>query len=1066
MNKILTRFCAVCLLASTAGVNQQLSAADLPYEITFTKANSSEWTVIDGNGDADPNFYNKVWCWNDRNGYYVYNLIGSSTVSNDWTISPAFQLQAGTQYEISYYFYGDSGGSSKNIPVSILLMTAQEQQPDATVIAAYPPAEGGSTSKTGTDYTAKFTAPGTGTYYIGVYCSAPYNSSNCTGKLVFRNFGIKALQKATAPGAMTALTVTPGAEGASSATLSFTAPTLDAEGNTLTGNVKVNLYREDAETPFFTSGEMVPGAQGTAVDDEPFAGETWYMARGVNDAGEGAALRADAWIGEDLATAVSNLAVTVGDGSNTVSWAAPTGALHGGYVDFANLSYKVSRIVNGELSDLGTVKALSYADETANNSQTNVSYQVVPVSGAGFGQQLQSGFYNCGPQYQLPFAESFAGKKYQTSPWLQETLKNFEGASYSPEWTLIDNDIVNVGADDDNPDGTDVTITSQDTDQGFIRFNSNAVGKMKEAARGRLVFPAVDLKGMSNPVLSFYMMRETYYTTDPATNGGYRDDFVEVEGRSANGEFSKVEGGEFHRYGVEDAWVKCEVPLFGFAGKDRVQVAFVGNGFGGGPIYIDNIRIEERIAHDLQALALAGPARARVGEVATFNLSVKNAGGSEATGYTVELLKDGNTVASVDGQSLTPGRTATLRLEYTPAVGEEGADAQFAGRIIYAADQEIANNLSNSVETRITAPLLPAVTGLTAEVNDGEVTLAWGKPSYLPAETLVEEDGFESYEPFAINGFGNFSCFDIDNRITFGIGQASGIEYENSGEKIAYQIFAPSLTNLDAEELPLWQPHTGVNMAIAPQAMASGEATTSDDWLLFPQLSGNTQTIKLFARSVSDTYSEFVQGYYTTTASPSEPADFLGCPDGGSTSYGVPADWTQLTYSVPKGAKFFALRHVSADGYALMIDDVTYERAIPSADECGLTGYSVYCNGAKVADVEGDTRTAKHTPGADGEYEYTVAAAYPAGESSKCESVKVNVTGSGLGEITGDTFAVITSGMRVTVSGAAGQSVELYTPAGMMVDKAFSTGNATVAASQAGVYVLRVGNRAMKVVLR
>lgn len=77
MNKILTRFCAVCLLASTAGVNQQLSAADLPYEITFTKANSSEWTVIDGNGDADPNFYNKVWCWNDRNGYYVYNLIGS-----------------------------------------------------------------------------------------------------------------------------------------------------------------------------------------------------------------------------------------------------------------------------------------------------------------------------------------------------------------------------------------------------------------------------------------------------------------------------------------------------------------------------------------------------------------------------------------------------------------------------------------------------------------------------------------------------------------------------------------------------------------------------------------------------------------------------------------------------------------------------------------------------------------------------------------------------------------------------------------------------------------------------
>lgn len=162
------------------------------------------------------------------------------------------------------------------------------------------------------------------------------------------------------------------------------------------------------------------------------------------------------------------------------------------------------------------------------------------------------------------------------------------------------------------------------------------------------------------------------------------------------------------------------------------------------------------------------------------------------------------------------------------------------------------------------------VTDLKAMNDEGTVELTWKYPDWLPTETLVEQDGFESYEPFVIDSFGDFTCYDLDKRITFGIGAAAGVKYPNSGEKMAFQVFAPALTNIDENELHLWAAHNGNNMLIAPQASASGNTAPSNDWLVFPRLSGNAQTIKFHARSFSDNYGEFIQGFYATTANPTD----------------------------------------------------------------------------------------------------------------------------------------------------------------------------------------------------
>ena len=246
----------------------------------------------------------------------------------------------------------------------------------------------------------------------------------------------------------------------------------------------------------------------------------------------------------------------------------------------------------------------------------NVSYQVIGRTSAGLGRSVQSRIVNAGPATALPLKESFSESAYQTAPWRQEVVTSFEDKQL-PAWELIESATITTDATDDNPEGITINITSQDTDRGLIRFNSNRCGQWSRVGIGRLIFPAIDLTNASNPVLKFYIFRETYYSVNPANNPVNIDDQVKIEVSTDNGEFSLVPDAVFHRYGTANDWELCEVPLYQYIGHGRVNVSLTGYGCAGGPIYIDNISIEDGIAHDLQVVSLTGPSRVRVGERGT-----------------------------------------------------------------------------------------------------------------------------------------------------------------------------------------------------------------------------------------------------------------------------------------------------------------------------------------------------------------------------------------------------------------------------------------------------------------
>lgn len=1068
MKSIFTGLFVFGAMVTTLSTGSALAQTALPYEVTFnTQANVNTWKILDINSDGD-SWGARCWAWQSNNSYLRFNLTSSSGIQNDWIISPAFNLEAGTQYEISYYFRGDSS-SAKNIPVSLQLVTSDtEPENNGTILASYPINGEGTTDKNAADCSATFTVETTGIYYIGAHVTTSGSSSQ-NGRLVFRNFGLKALQKATAPGSITSASITPDEAGANNVTINYTLPTLDAEGNELKGDVRINIYSEDNETILASTPYSSAGESGEIKLDNCKPGETWFTLKPENNAGEGQPLRLDVYVGEDVPTAVTNLKSMIGEDDNVViSWSAPSSSAHNCYLDYSNLKYRVSREIEGQIEELAIVDGLSFTDDNlAANKQTNVCYEVVGCSNAGVGTPSKTTTLNYGASFTLPFEDSFTESAFQTNPWRQEVIKNFEDANFNPQWDIIKDVIVVDNVTDDNPEGDEIAISPQDNDNGMLRFNSNAVGKMRDDAIGRLVSPSVDFSEMLNPVLSFWMMRESYYTTNPESNGGYRDDYVQIEVSADNSEFTPIEGAEFHRYGKENGWVYYEVPLYSFCGKSRVQFALTGHGFAGGPIYIDNLRIEERTAYDLQAVAFGGPARVRVGESADYQLSIKNAGGFDVNSYRVELQKDGIKVSEIEcNQMLKPGKLQSIKLSYSPEIGIEGSSSDFSAKIIYDVDQDLENNTSSSISTFIASPLLPGIKSIKGNVDGDMVKLSWGTPDYLASSTLVEEDGFESYEPFVINSFGDFSCFDLDGKVTYGIGSAAGIVYPNSGEKMAFQIFAPTLTNIDEEELGLWATHNGSNMAIAPQAQSQGRATASNDWLVFPRLSGNAQTIKFFARSLNENYGEFVQGFYASINNPTEADDFLPCPDGGDISYSVPTEWTEITYSVPKGAKYFALRHVSADGYALMVDDVTYERAIPDASEIGLLGYYVYCNEEKINEEPITEQYLEYKPSQNGTYSYQVSAAYPDGESSCSEMLTLVYETSGIDDLAASSYAITTNGLNVTIIGADGMNAALYTPSGLLVAQENCYSQTTLNAPAPGIYVLMIGSRSVKVVLK
>lgn len=125
-----------------------------------------------------------------------------------------------------------------------------------------------------------------------------------------------------------------------SGTCTFIAPSTTVHGDALTAatTVVVTLDGAEVKTLSATAGESV--TVDLAVEA---AGLHVVQVTASNEAGDGVPATMQKWIGLDYPAVVNELSVVNTDYNNAiVSWQAPTIGIHGGYVDPAKLSYKVT----------------------------------------------------------------------------------------------------------------------------------------------------------------------------------------------------------------------------------------------------------------------------------------------------------------------------------------------------------------------------------------------------------------------------------------------------------------------------------------------------------------------------------------------------------------------------------------------------------------------------------------------------------------------------------------------------------------------------------------------------
>ena len=236
-------------------------------------------------------------------------------------------------------------------------------------------------------------------------------------------------------------------------------------------------------------------------------------------------------------------------------------------------------------------------------------------------------------------------------------------------------------------------------------------------------------------------------------------------------------------------------------------------------------------------------------------------------------------------------------------------------------------------------------------------------------------------------------------------------------------------------------------------AMYRADDGETDDWAISPLLTGDAQRISFVAKSLSSAAeeAEHIQVLYSTTGT--QIADFKAISDFRS----VPSSWTKMTYNLPAGTKYFAIRSSSTGSFMLMIDDITYTPAV-DLEEYKVIGYPVYREAVRHnSDIV--TEKAYHDAEGEDDHTYVVTAVYEnKGESGASSAARL----SGLESVMMK-FNVSVKDGSILISGVSDEEVSVTALNGMNIHTGHGDAKITVTN---GVYLVKVGKAVIKVLVK
>ncbi len=205
--------------------------------------------------------------------------------------------------------------------------------------------------------------------------------------------------EASAPAKVTDVIITPGAEGALTATLEWDNPSKTyARGGTLEELTAVVVYRDGEEV--WRNDNPVIGGHESFTDHVEKRGFYDYRIIGFNSMGKGDRYNTSLFIGEDDPKAVGDLTVTSeGDGAR-LTWTAPTEGKYGAWINTATLRYDIVRQPDGVKVGNGITECTFLDDQIPEYER--YQYEVTARTALYTGVTARTDMVAVGPSFQIP----------------------------------------------------------------------------------------------------------------------------------------------------------------------------------------------------------------------------------------------------------------------------------------------------------------------------------------------------------------------------------------------------------------------------------------------------------------------------------------------------------------------------------------------------------------------------------------------------------------------------------------------------------------------------------------
>lgn len=852
------------------------------------------FTPVDANKDGF-SWESGTWRYTQNKTIYAQNMWNDDdkTDADDWFISPKVKLRPGRVY----YFTFSAGNTMMTKKETFEVKMGENANVESMTKTIQEPVTIESSDVWYRNRTP-LQVDKEGLYNIGIHC---ISKAPDYYRLYVDTIGISEGPAFLAPGKPTGTKITPAELGKLKATITAKLPSTTVNGTSLTSITKLEVRRgfDSNITTIATITEgLTPGADFSFTDENPENGYNTYTLVPYNNDGIGEEATVKGFVGNDTPGETPNVRMEITADNIQLSWdAIPNVGIEGGYIDPADVVYDVFDCVKMEYVAKGLNALTTSIGNPSEGTPSRRFWGVVAHNKTGRGKLSFSPYYIHGTAYPAPFIEKFTNGKTDNRYWFS--------------W-------------DSNPMATSAwRLGTDQTGNGMMMFYGQPGGY-------NMILPApIDVSKANHPVLSFEYMKQK----------GTDNDRMEVYVTSSH--FSNFE--KVLDVPASETMKRVMVDLSKYKNSPRLTIALKGYAATAtAGQYIDNIQVFDILDNNLTLVNVDAPGAVRYNSTAKIKANVGNFGANRVDSYMVCLYRDGKTlVDSKDGSALATGESNEVTLEYKASINDPD-NVSLHVEVVFENDENPDDDACEPFKINVKKPVLPAVDDLTLNASGKGMIFSWTRPDYADGYPAMEvTDDVEDCIDFEIEDLGMWTPVDKDGAMTYSIQNVPA--YPHQFGPAAFQVFNPKTLGVGAGTNISAKSGDKYFIAFAPQGVKA------DDWIFSPELSGDSQTVSFYARGLNDRVMEDFEVWCSETDP--DPAKATKVK-----AYKTTGGWNEFKADLPSGAKYFAIRYVSPDGNALMLDDLTFVSA-PRECELPLKGYNLYSDGNRVNEnIITDTR--------------------------------------------------------------------------------------------------------------